>query len=511
MALFGPRLDRPSALGDEGRPRATSLTIASLLVFGLFVVATTCPWNYGLRFGDGLVPSLIVPTCARLGRLTLAFGTVTGLLTAGLALLTRERFVSLFVGQICFLPAGAALVAGLTGLLVTSPAYGIFFGGFAVALVALGSTWTDTTSASAVRPALFQEGLTYLSMVGWGIVVVVLGGAALLVRTVVGPAGSGPGPTAALSTFLVVVFVGVLSFRLGLRWLPIRQLTPRNRREAVDRRLGQLRLATTVVLIGTLVAVLCVLPAWFLGWFDAVYALFPPARVLFPVLATPIPVVAVLGVGVVTLALGLVALTLRRLTRPVDTTANRLLAPVAAGLVLVIGFLPFALSLIPVPGSAPPIVLVAFLVLGPIALYLLGWTVVAAQYLSLVPERAGGPALAAGGMVFATIGAALTGVPTPLVVATAVVAMVVWDVSSFGLGVTAELGHLPETRRLELFHAVVAVVLGAATVLSLSLLGVVRTSLAGEVAATVAAALAVFGVLVLLTPLRGYVAGEGRD
>ena len=509
MALFGPRLDRPTALGDEGRPRATSLTVASLLVFVLLVVATTCPWTYSLSFGDGPIPSLVIPACAGLGRLTMAFGTVTGLLTAGLALLNRDRLTSLFVGQICFLPAGAALVAGLGALLASSPAYGLFFGGFALALVALGSTWTDTTSAESVRPALFQEGLTYLAMVGWAVVVALLVGAVLLVRTTV--SGSGAGPTLSVLLFLVYVLVASVCFRLGLRWLPIRQLAPRGRLEWVERRLGQLRTANTILAAGSLVAVLCSLPIWYLGGFELLYAALPPVRVLFGLLVTSLPVVAVLGIGLLPLAGGIGALALRRLTRPVDTTANRLLAPVLAGLVLVIGFLPFGLSLVPVPGGVDPALLVLLLVAAPLGLYVAGWGLVLAQYLSLVPARAGGPALAATGMVVATVGSALVGLPTPVVLATAAVAMVVWDVSAFGLGVTAELGHLPETRRLELFHALVAVFVGAGAVLLLSLFDLLRVPVAGGATATVAAALAVFGVLLLLTPLRGYVAGEGGD
>lgn len=511
MALFGPRLDRPTALGDEGRPRATSLTIASLLVFGLLLVATTCPWTYSLEFGDGLVPSLVIPSCAGLGQLTMAFGTVTGLLTAGLALLNRDRLTSLFIGQICFLPAGAALLAGLGALLVSSPAYGVFFGGFALALVALGSTWTDTTSADSVRPALFQEGLTYLAMIGWALVVGVLAGAVVFVRATVSGPGSGAGPTVSLLLFLGYVVVGCICFRLGLRWLPVRQLAPRNRLDAVERRLGQLTTANTILVVGSILVVLCSLPIWYLGGFEVLYAALPPLRVLFGLLVTPLPVVVVLGAGLLPLAGGLGALALRRLTRPVDTTANRLLAPVVAGLVLVIGFLPFGFSLVPVPGGLSPGVVIALLLLAPIALYLVGWALVLAQYLSLVPARAGGPALAATGLVVATIGSALVGLPTPVVLATAAVAMVVWDVSAFGLGVTTELGHLPETRRLELFHALVAVLVGGVAVVALSLVGAVRASLLGELTVPAAAALAVFGVLLLLTPLRGYVVGEGRD
>ena len=42
---IGPRLDRPSAVGDEGRPRATSLGVATGVVL-VVVVAT------GVTLGD---------------------------------------------------------------------------------------------------------------------------------------------------------------------------------------------------------------------------------------------------------------------------------------------------------------------------------------------------------------------------------------------------------------------------------------------------------------------------
>lgn len=498
MALFGPRLDRPTALGDDGRPRATSLTIASLLVFALLVVATTCPWRYGLRF-DGLVPSLVVPACAGLGQLALGLATTTGLLTAGLALLSRERLASLFMGQIVFLPAGTALVGGLGILTVTSPAYGLFFTGFAVAMVALGSTWADSASASSIRPALFQEGLTYVSILLWAVFAGLLYLAVLLVRYTV---DASPEPTFALVLFLLYVFASSVCFRIGLRWLPIRELTPSDRRPALDRYLGWLRRANTILLVLSVLGVIVAILLGVLGVLSTLYGVAPPVAVLFGLLVSAPVVVTVFGSGLLPLVLGVAALLLRRITRPVDASANRLLAPLLAGLVLTIGMLPFTFSLLPIPLPVGVVVLVV--VLGPIVLYLLGGSVVVGDYLSVLPGRAGGPALAAAGTILATIGAGLVNLPTPVVLAAAAVAMLVWDVSAYGLGVTAELGHMPETRRLELFHALVGLGVGVAVVTGLGLLGVLRQSLAGETPVLAAAALAVLGVLVSLVPLRGY-------
>lgn len=506
MALFGPRLDRPTALGDEGRPRATSLTVASLLVFAALVVATTCPWAYSIRFGDSLVPTLTVPECASLGQFSLGLVTLTGLVTAGVALLNRARFASLFIGQIIFMPPGTALVGGLGALLVLRPAYGVFFTGFAVALVALGSTWTDTASGESVRPALFQEALTYVAVLLWLVLGALVYLAVLLVRGTVSSSGE---PTFALAMFLSFVFASAAFARIGLRWLPIRQLAPRDRRATVDVLLGKVRRLNTVVLLGSLVAVGLTLVLALLGLFPVLYRLFPGLPALFGLLVSEPVVVTVLGIGLVTLFLGLIALVLRRVTRPVETTANRTLAPFAAGLVLTLGMLPFTFSLLPVPLPVPVVLLVVLF--GPIVLYLVGGALVLAEYLSVLPARAGGPALAAGGMVLATVGTALIGLPGPLVVAMAAVAMLVWDVSAFGLGVTAELGHIPETRRLELFHAVVGLGLGVVVVLAVGLLDLARTALAGDRVAILAGALAVLGVLILLLGVRGYVGGEAVD
>ena len=506
MALFGPRLDRPTALGDEGRPRATSLTVASLLVFVTLIVATTCPWAYSLQFGGSLVPTLIVPACASLGQFALGLMTLTGLVTAGLALLNRERFASLFIGQIIFMPPGTALVGGLGALLFLRPAYGVFFTGFALALVALGSTWTDTTSAESVRPALFQEALTYVAILLWVVLGALVYLAVLLVRGTVASSGQ---PTFSLAMFLAFVFTSAALSRIGLRWLPIRQLAPRNRRATVDWALRKVRRLNTVVLLGSLVAVGLTLVLALLGLFPVLYRLFPGLPALFGLLVSEPVVVTVLGIGLVTLFLGLIALVLRRVTRPVETTANRTLAPFAAGLVLTLGMLPFTFSLLPVPLPVPVVLLVVLF--GPIVLYLVGGALVLAEYLSVLPARAGGPALAAGGMVLATVGTALIGLPGPLVVAMAAVAMLVWDVSAFGLGVTAELGHIPETRRLELFHAVVGLGLGVVVVLAVGLLDLARTALAGDRVAILAGALAVLGVLILLLGVRGYVGGEAVD
>lgn len=502
MALFGPRLDRPSALGDEGRPRATSLTVASLLVFLLLLVATTCPWAFSIRFAGGWIPEIVAPACAGLAQYSLGLATVTGLVTAGLALLNRERITALFLGQLCFLPAGTALIGGVAFLLFVSPSYLVLFAGFALAMLALGSTWTDTASAESVRPALFQEGVTYLAIVFWFVVGGLLYGGVWLIQQTVPSGASQSQPTLSLFGFLVILFFSAVCFRLGLRWLPIRQLSPRHRQAAIERVLRIARLITTTVLVGTPILFVVGLVVAFAGGFGIVYGLVPPVALLFSLLLSEPVAYTALGTGILPLALGVLAMLVRRLTQPADTSGNRILAPFLAGLVLTLGMVPFTFSLLPIP--LPIFAVLLLVIFGPIALFLIGWTLVVAQYLSILPERAGGPALAAGGMVLATVGTGIVGLPGPVVLTTAAVAMLVWDVSAYGLGVTAELGHIPETRRLELFHALVGLAVGVVVVLLLSVLDLVRTTVGGGTTAIFVAGVAVLGVLAMLLGLRGY-------
>lgn len=489
MALFGPRLDRPSVIGDDGRPRATSLTVASVLVAAVFVGATR-----------------------QLGvfQVTMGVGTAAGLVTAGLALLNRDRFTTLFIGQLCFLPAGSALVAGLAGLLVLGPAYGLFFTGFAITLVALGASWANADSAASVRPALFQGGLSYLLTLAWVVAVAVIAGVVLFIRELL-LSSSAPSPGLAVVLFVACLFVGTLCFRLGLRWLPIRQLAPRRLGHSIDDWLVRLRRVTTTLLVFSLAVGVVALGTAFFGGFSLLTSAVPGVTTLLGLLATQPVALLLVGPGLFTLFVGLVALGLRRLTRPVDASSNRVLAAFVAGLFFVIGLLPFTLSLAPIPLSISPVLAILAVAFGPIGLFLIGGLVVVAEYATLVPSRAGGPALGAAGMVLATVGGALVGTPSPLVFAMAAVAMIVWDVSTFGLGVTEELGHLPETRRLELFHALVTVGVGIVTVVGLTALDYVRTSLASGVVVVGAAALAVLGTLLVLAPLKGYLEAEVRD
>jgi len=206
-----------------------------------------------------------------------------------------------------------------------------------------------------------------------------------------------------------------------------------------------------------------------------------------------------LAVAVGSLFAGLVAVVLRRLTRRTAPDATRRTAALVVGVVIValtpIGFLLLLVS---------PLVawLLALVVgIGPLVFIILGGGGVLAGWGGLLPDRSGGPAIAATGLVIAAIG---LGMHSPVLVFACIAgAVLVWDLATFGLGVTGELGHLPETRRLELFHGVVAVAVGGGAVLVTIGLETLRTGAFAGVGGTSALALVAVGALVLLLPLRG--------
>ena len=89
MAIAGPRLDRPSGVGDEGRPRATSVTLAALVVVGLSGLTL---WQIGA-----------------LSALT-TLGLACVLLVGGLALLTRDTLGELAVGHLLYHAGAVSLL-----------------------------------------------------------------------------------------------------------------------------------------------------------------------------------------------------------------------------------------------------------------------------------------------------------------------------------------------------------------------------------------------------------------
>ena len=475
MAIAGPRLDRPSAIGDEGRPRAASATIAALVV--LLLLAATAYRSGQLR----LVPLL---------------GLATGLTVAGVALLDRHRFPHLLAGHLFVHVAGTGLFLLLLGVVVLP--HGVVFGGFAVAMLGIAVTWANVGRAAVLRNALFQLGASYAGLFATFVGAFVLGGAVFGGWGVLDGLLAEAAPGRSLAAFLGVVGVAGVLAALTIRGVPLPALTRRDRRPAVERRLGRARrLLGRGGLLALVAAVLVTIAGGF-GLF-AVLEGVPLAATLLPVLSSPVVLGPIVAGTVLVIVAGTLGGTTRWLFRRAENRWRRLAAATAGVLLGSLVFLSAA-----APGGGPTVEglqLATLGIAGPIEVaVLLGvlWFLVGTD---IVPERALGPALAGAGLAIATVGLALDGFAAPLVFASAAGAVLVWDVSTFGLGLTVELGHRPDTRRLELYHAARSLAVAAGAVVALVGLDALRGAVGSGVGAAPAVALAGLGVAALLLAL----------
>lgn len=472
---FGSRLDRPSAVGDEGRPRETSLGIAAVTVVGL-------------ALATGFV----------LGRPTFltGLGLVAGLAVAGVALLDRNTLGETVVGHLLFLPGGALL-----GLLVAlTPGNPFLVGGYALALVGTAAAWADVADADALEGALSQGILSYVSGLVWLFGAGIALAAGYLGWRLVESTVATEDPTVAAVGLLLVLGAVLGAVRLSLSALPVVQLTPRARRDAVRRRLG--RGERAVSLLAALAVGAGLVSLIFTTTDSPAVALVPGATPVVGALTSALVVWPLLAVGGLALLSAAAAVAARQVTQRYDERKTKTVAAGVAGcgylLVLLFGVLPGAVGLL----VFDPFLALGAVLLAPLAVLVAVGAVLVALRAGLFPERAGGPGLAATGLVLAAVGADSMGLPAPLVFATVAGALVVWDAGSFGLGLTAELGHRPETRRLELYHGVFAVGVGAVAVLGATALFAVRTG-GGAGGHTLAMTAAVVGTLLLGALLRG--------
>ncbi|WP_049922054.1 hypothetical protein [Halopiger djelfimassiliensis] len=488
MSIGGPRLDRPSAIGDDGRPRATSLWIATLAVVALVGVA-------GITIGE---PSLLT-----------GLGAVVGLAVAGAALLDRPRFVELCVGHAFLVTFGSALAL----IVLVPPFYGrigVAISGFTLALFGIALAWADI-GREGVKRAVVGSGLTYLSLLFSAVIGAVLVGFAILAWGFLRLVADASTPVASVVGFLTVLGATGCILLVSLRWLPIRQLTPRDRRERVEQRLAVVRRWLVRTVLGAVALLAGTAGLWIGGWHGTALARTPGLATALQGLSSPVVVWTLAGIGTAALGGGLIAVGLRWCTRRFGTAARRQTAAVVVGtgfalaaavaLVLVVSGIIVG-NLVPVymVGTTAPIAAV-LLLLGPIAFVILLGAVLVGVAIGVVPDRAGGPAIAAAGLVTAAIGIGWS--HHVLVFACLAGAALVWDVSTFGLGLTGELGHLPDTRRLELVHGVCSIGLAIGAVLVATALETLRTGVFagfGGPGATLAVAL---GAVLLLVPLRG--------
>ncbi|PSQ18451.1 hypothetical protein BRD00_05170 [Halobacteriales archaeon QS_8_69_26] len=483
MALAGPRLDRPSAIGEEGRPRTVSLWIATVVVLAAVTAG-------GAVIG---VPEL-----------ALAVGTPVGLTVAGIGLVNRERFGPQLAGYVLLLLFGSTLA--LQVVLLTVLPVGLAVAGVVLALLGIGVTWADAGNADSAKDTLVGSLITYLVMlVGLGLVFGVV--AVLLVgRWAVTATTAGLAPGTSTLWFVAAVGYAALGVRIALWRLPFEQLTPRGRRAEVRRRLHYVGRVTLGIAIGSVGVLILGGIGVGLGAFDTLAGVAPPLAAALDLLAAPLVLGTFGTVGTVGILASLGALLLRMATRRFDTTTVQWVAAAAAGVVLTfllsttVAFFVLA-PFNPVGGVVVSVlILVVYTVVPPL---LVGGTllVTIGMEVGVIPDRAGGPAFAATGMVLAAIG--FGGVSPLVAFACVVAAAVAWDASWYGLGLTAELGLIPETRRLELLHAVVVLGIGGVALVALAGLDLLGSVALAGVGNSVGLYVAGVGVLLLLLPLRG--------
>ncbi len=480
MALAGPRLDRPSAIGDEGRPRGRVLWIGTLSV--ILVIALT-------GYLEGL------------GDLLSSLGLIAGMTVVGVALFGRESFLTQLVGLLSLIGFGSvffgiALVAPFVGFVFPTVNHWLIFatGGFSIALLGMGLTWAAAGDTQSLRRATAGIGIAGLtSSVTFVLLVIVLALLASLGLVIAGITAE-PTPAPALVIFLLVCAVTGLSIALALFVTPVTALWNRSARVSARKRVrkltGGLAIGGALCLVLLLVVVLLLL-------------IVPPEASLpaeLTLLGSPVVIWPLLALSGSSLLAVTVTVTLRVLTRQFASRSRARLAAVVAGCLFTLLMIPTFISLVGMVGLLSVGVVIYLVFIGPLILFTVFASAVIATSVDVLPDRAGGPAIAAVGMLVAAIGLSRFG---PLLAFSAIAsALLVWVLSTYGLELTAELGHLPDTGRLELVAAIVTAAVGAVAVLALLGVDFVRTTAAASVTNTVALLLVAIGVLLLSIPLR---------
>jgi hypothetical protein len=476
---LGIRLDRPSAVGDEGRPRGTSLTISAVIVVGVMVAA-------GFLVGRPFVFT--------------SYALLVGLMTAGFALLRRDRLGPTVIGHLCFLPAAvilSMLVVFTLTLGLAVPGLGFLVGGGLLAMFGVAAGWNDAFDTETIQQTLVSSAISYVFWLGTLVVLFVLALLWVAADELVSALTGGAGPMLAAFGLLLLLGTAAACLYVAVWSLPAIQLTPVHKREAARERYRLLKRRILFATIGVWGAVLLLVLWLATGTLSPVLQVFAaPLRVIASVMAIPLASVAGLSVLIATASWAT-----RRATAGFDTVSTRTVGAAIAAVCYTV-VLTVAIPLL-VYFALFQVVMAAGVFVAPLFVYVVLVIVLGLLSVGLVPERAGPSAFAAAGLVAIGVGAGLAGFRSVFVFAAVAGGLVVWDVGTYGLGLTAELGHIPSTRRLELYHGVVAVGVGVLGVGLLTLVDFARRSLAAGIGTPLAMGVAVIGVILLLLPLRG--------
>jgi len=471
---LGSRLDRPSAVGEEGRPRAASLGVASAVVLAVVV-------GVGFELGDPAFFS--------------GFALLVGLTVAGMALVERDRTRERVAGHLLFVPGASSLVV----VVFTAEEPTLLVLGSAASLAGVGGAWADVGDDDSVPGALKSGLLSYV----FGLVWLTLGsiglGLALASWAVATGLGGATRPGWALAGLAFVVSVVAVCVRVALWAVPVVELAPVDREAVVRHRVRRFGRRLLYVAVGAFAL------AWVFGLLGLSRVLIPagdgPVGLVLGGLTSRVVVVPLVLVGALALGVAILVTTVRKSTAEYDAaTSGTVVAALAgAGYVALVAVLVLSAGLLPLAS----VVVVFAAVTLPLVVFLALVVAVVALYADVLPDGATPLALAAAGLVAVAVGSATLDPPAVLVFGATAGALVVWDVGTFGLGVTAELGHLPDTRRLELYHGVFAVGVGVVAVAGTLAADALLAPVGSTVGTPAAMALAAVGVLLLLVTLRG--------
>lgn len=474
MAIAGPRLDRPSGVGDEGRPRGTSLLLATLVILGLSALA-------------GWV----------IGEVTLAAGlaSVAGPAAAGMALLERHRLAELVAGHALALWFGTALVV----VLLAGPATGLggwVVTGLTLSLFGIALSWADVGDERAFTRTVVGGGIAYVSMVLTGVVAIAVGIVVLIVVTATSGMSGAIGEGSDVFLVAIAGFYALAGVAVALRLLPLSVLVPQSRQTALEKRLERIRVILVVGMMALCSLALVVLVAGLL----AVSSPLPDVGAWWPLPAAITSGLwwGLVVVGTVAIVSGVGVVASRRLFGRYSLSSHRRRAAVIVGVASFVVLVPPGVVLSTVLPEAGEFVVLALV--APVVFLLAGVCMLVVVSIGFVPDRSGGPAIAATGLVVAAIGLR----ETDPVATFALVggALLVWDLCWHGLGLTAELGHRPDTRRLELVHG-----LAGASVAAIAVVGATAAlalvSWSGPFGGAGAFVLTTCGVVLALFALRG--------
>jgi len=496
-----------------GASRPASLVVAMAVGAGLLIVTATGRAAAGVALMAATGVAVGVATLCR-AREGPAWAAVGAALTPLLALGAMAGVALVAAGR----GALESAAAGDVGAVI--PATTLAVG---VGLAAFGATGTlgDGIGEGAVR-RVHRSALTTATVVGTAFGAILLTRfdalGALPVPTVdlgalLDPVLSPGGPTVSLVSFFVLVVAAALAGRAALSTLPITELAPRERREAVGRAVDRLDADLRAAVKYGVVAASASLPT-----------VLPVVRETLPVVglgalvAPTAPRAVLLGLGVVVAAVTLLGRLLQALTGSVAPALGRLLPATTGGVLVLLVAFGGGGAIRGLVGALPPTIrpvatdLLATLspagvVLGAVTVALGGLTaallaLVVCSGVGLLPTRGSSGTLAGAGL---TLCAVVLGVGVAPVLATfALVGLgiVAWDTTDQGVAARADLGPR-SAGRIEAVHAVGSVAVATAGVgvawLALSVvetIGMADGVLVGAVAA-------VAGAVILLGVLRG--------